>query len=735
MRLNNRLPFILMSLTLLGSCAQTGSREPKSLTDDLSEVRLDRSLEKSSGQQVESVAGGASLDDEDRQDQAESTRIPSLSSTQQAVSADREIQAPKPGVRTVNATVKDASLPDFIDTVFGEMLRVPYYTGEGVAGQSDVVVQMRSSGTYSAEGFLELVTDLLKEYGIAVVAEDGVYKILSDQTLRARMPRFIRARSTTDTPEPLRPVVLFRTLDAIAANEMATILKQAFEKDDQNNLSVEMNQRLNVIILSGLPDEVDAAVRIIDQMDDLDYAGTELIRYSPQYRVAGELADELTTLLAAEGWQASNNTSVSRTILVVPIDFTNDLFVFCKSPAALARVRFHLNSLDKPGLVGDVPQIFVYDVQNVDAEILANTVNRVLGQSLSSGQGSLVGRDQTPGAAAASGPQNSTQGDVGIKGAVVVDVTSNRLIFTGSASDYNRLKPLLQQLDTAASEVLIQVTVAEITLNDETRFGLEFFVDSIGNDDFDIRAENSGTGLGGNGLNVGVFTGNVELAINALASNNQVNVLSKPKLIARSGGAAQIQVGTDVPVITAQRASNAQDGDGLTDILQSVEYRKTGVLLSIEPIVFSQNRVDLTVSQEVSTALPTTNSNISSPTISSRTLDTQLSIQDGETVVLGGLMQTDLTEAETGVPLLKDIPVAGNLFRNKSVSQTRTELLVLITAYILRGKEDKQQLTDTLVSGLESASSNTGNLNTLVPRNRLRELPLDENNADRSSED
>lgn len=708
--------FLLSVCATLVGCVQTDGRQPRAISADLEEVRLDRSRAEPmsiDGLGASAVDEGGHGTSEGSGAGSEVTPIPSIASAPPVALSGARSEAPRLRANTVDAVVKDAPLPTFIDVVFGQMLEVPYFIGPGVADQTDVVVQMRSSGAMSAESFLELVQSTLETYGVRVVPEDGVFQLVSDQALRARMPQFIRARANLETPDALRPVILFRSLDAVDANEMASWLGQAFSTGNDGNLRVDVNQRMNIVTLIGLPSEVEAATQFIDQMDDLLYAGTDLLRYSPEFRVAENLAEEVTTLLSAEGWQASSNTSVTRTILLIPIEFTNDLFILSKSPAALARARFHLSQLDQPGITGDVPQMFVYDVQNVDAAILASTVNAVLGGGGGPARSQLAGSVSEEGDGSG-GSTGASRSPANIAGGVIVDVVSNRLIFTGSASDYNRLRPLLQQLDTAASEVLIQVTIAEITLTDETRLGLEFFVDSIGDENFDAQLESNTGGLGGNGLNVGVFTGNVEIALNALASNNQVNVLSKPKLIARSGGAAQIQVGTDVPVITAQRAAPSQDGDGLTDILQQVEYRKTGVLLSIEPIVFSRNRVDLTVSQEVSTALPTTNSNISSPTISNRTLDTQLSIRDGETIVLGGLIQTDLTEGETGIPLLKDLPVAGNLFRNKSVSQTRTELLVLITAYILRGQDDKQELTNKLVDQLKATTDNTGNLDTLL---------------------
>lgn len=622
---------------------------------------------------------------------------------------------PRPKTSTIDAAVKELTLPDFIDTVFGQMLQVPYVTGPGVADRNDVIIKLRTSGELASADFLELVIDALKEYGVAVVPEDGVYKLLDDAALRARIPLFIRARSTPDTPGVLRPLVMFRELDAVASADMESILKQAFP--DKKRLKISSNPRINVVTLSGLPDDVAAAVRIIDQMDELSYAGTQLVRYSPDYIPAKELSDQLAQMLSIEGWQASSNPSVRRTVVVVPVEFTNDLFIFSKSAEALARSRFWLDKLDEPAKVGDAPQLFVYAVKNVDATILSTTVNAVLmgGQGRRSAGSTSAGLAGVNGLAQA--PVPAQQGATGLNdlsGTLVVDPMSNRLIYSGTASDYRRLLPLLEQLDRPPGEVLIQVTIAEITLTDETRYGLEFFVDSVGDANFTGTVGNQGLGVGSDGLNIGIFSGNVEMALNAMAKNEKVNVLSKPKLVARSGGTARLQVGTDVPVITSQRAASSQDGVGQTDILQQVEYRKTGILLSIEPIIFSDNRVDLTISQEVSTALPSAGSAIASPTISNRNLDTQLSIQDGETIVLGGLIQNTTTESETGIPLLKDLPIAGNLFRNNAISQTRTELLILITAYILQDTNDKSGFTDQLILDLENSASRSDNMTTLL---------------------
>lgn len=136
--------------------------------------------------------------------------------------------------------------------------------------------------------------------------------------------------------------------------------------------------------------------------------------------------------------------------------------------------------------------------------------------------------------------------------------------------------------------------------------------------------------------------------------------------------------------------------------------------------MFGDNRVDLSITQEVSTAIPTTSSEISSPTISNRSVTTQLSLEDGATAVLGGLIQETTTRDETGTPILKDLPLVGNLFRNTSLSSTRTELIVLITAYVIRDGQEKQAFTDELVNRFNLTAETAGDLSTYTGENPLK---------------
>lgn len=645
--------------------------------------------------------------------------IPTLSNADEALPPELEALrfSPRPSFDTINVNMDPLSSVRFVDLVFGQLLGVPYTVGEGVAEKTGQLRLIDPVGMDS-DRFLQWAIDYLERYQIRVIPSPDGYDIVTDESLMNRIPILLTNRLRGSVDAQLRPVVQFVELQAISANEMHAMLQKMLPSS--STLLVEPNPRLNIVTLTGLLDDVDAALRIIDQLDELPYAGTQADRYSPAFWSAVPLAEELLKLLEAEGWQASNNIAFQKPILVLPVEYSNDLFIFARSPAALARARFWLSELDRATRKGDARQTFVYSVQNVDAEILAETVNNVLSQRSFSSERprTNVGGNTSP-----TGVPQQLEEEPVSRGSIVVNRQSNQLIFSGTPTQYGEIRPLLVQLDQAPAEVLIEVTVAEITLTDSNTYGVQFFIDSLGGTDVGGTFNNQGLGLGGSGSNVALFSGNVEAAINFFAQNNLVNVLSTPRLMARSGGSASITVGTDVPIITSQTAADSQNGTGSTDILQSVDYRSTGILLSIEPIVFGDDRIDLSISQEVSTAISTTTSAISSPTISNRSVITQLSLVDGETAVLGGLITTNSTLDEKGTPFLKDIPLVGPAFRNTTVTQDRTELLVLITAYVLRGREDKELFTKALIEQFDRAATSTSELPTLsAPRNRKTSL-------------
>lgn len=660
-------------------------------------------------------------------------QVPVLSDSSGMNTGRKNAKAPKLKVKTIDAYVQAMSISKFVELVFGEMLKVPYVTGAEVAKRNEII-QLRSSGEIKAQDFLELVKTALEEYGIRVVPENGVYRIVDDKVLRASMPRFIKSRARLRTRGDLRPVVQFVEMQAVDANAMVSFLQQAYGRVS-DKLKFSANPQTNYVILSGLPENVDAALAIIRSMDELQYAGSQVRRYTPKYWDAEELGKELIRALTVEGWQVGSDLRITRSIHIMPVKYSNDLFIFSRSKPAQERVTRWLQEFDRPISGGDTSQIWVYQVENVDAVVLAETANSVLAaqqnqaslngnrSGATSARQSRTGRVQTPrgGLGGRASAQDTGSGDpfgggFGAGNMFSVDTLGNRIIFNANANEYDQYRKLLEALDTPAPEVLIEVQIAEVSLKDDTNFGVEMFIDDLGGSTVRGTAETKGLGLGDSGLTVGLLSGNVDATLNAFATNSRIKILSTPVLTARSGGSANIQVGTDVPIITSQRAANNQNGTGPTDVLQNIQYRKTGVILNIEPIVFGDNRIDLTITQEVSSTLDTANSGVASPIISNRSISTQLSLEDGATAVLGGLIQENRVTKDSGVPLLKDIPVVGQAFSADGYSVDRTELVVLITAYVLQGQADKNVFVEKFKRRIDNRLKDEDKLVTLVPK-------------------
>ena len=235
--------------------------------------------------------------------------------------------------------------------------------------------------------------------------------------------------------------------------------------------------------------------------------------------------------------------------------------------------------------------------------------------------------------------------------------------------------------------------MAELSVDDSARLGVEWgFSDSQGS-----GGTAGGLGLGTAGLNYRILNavGGIKVALNALATANRATILSSPRVLARNGESATIQVGQEVPIVTSQQSTNTTSGTANTpQILQTIQYRSTGVILKVKPVIHSGDQIDLDVTQEVSAAQSTSTGVSASPTFITRKIDTKLTLRNGATVMLGGLISEDTSRGDTGVPGLKDIPIIGALFSNQNQTRGRRELIVLITPYLINDNDDAEAVTE-----------------------------------------
>lgn len=560
-------------------------------------------------------------------------------------------------------------LPSFIQMVYGTILKRNVNVDPSIVARQDLVT-IRTGAPQTATQAEEAARMLLKSYGIAVMDLGTIVRVVPDNAKVGYLPEIRRGRALPETPLPLRPIFQLVELQAVRNTDIAAWVRTMF--GDKIQLQEDPNR--DAVWLSGQSDDVTAALEAIHVLDQPLMKGRNSVRITPVFMSAEELTKKLTEILQAEGYSAGPPGAIGMPVNLVAIPAVNAIIVFAGNQAILEHVTSWAKELDKPGAKGIGRSLFSYQVLYTDAQALAATLERIL-------SGAQVARP----AGTQATPSSSR---------VVVDQASNTIIFQGGNEDYGQIKNLLEMLDRPSKEALIEVTVAEVSLNDNSQLGIEWLIKQAKLDGSSIVAGTlGGLGIGSAGFNYRRIdsAGDTRLLLNALASNNRATILSSPRVVARNGETATIQVGQEVPIITSQQ-TNATTGS--TGVIQTVQYRSTGVILKVRPVIHSGNQVDLDISQEVSAAQTTTTGVNTSPTFGTRKIDTKLSLKEGATVLLGGLISSNGSQGNAGIPLLKDIPGLGQLFRTDSAISDRTELIILITPYIISNDGDAQAVTD-----------------------------------------
>lgn len=612
--------------------------------------------------------------------------------------------APRPAAErpgSFHLNFNQVPLTTLVQVVYADMLGRTVQIDPAVMQRRDLVSFRTPPGQTAAqvESAMQL---LLKSFGIAVLDFGAMVRIVPDGAQSGFLPELRRGAALPETPERLRPVFQLVDLEAVRNTDVAGWLKTIMG----NRVTVAEDPVRNALLLSGTTDNVGAAIETIRLLDQPVMRGRASLRITPVFWSAQELATTLNQVLSAEGYsmpppaQALQSGGVRYPIMLVPVPATNSLLVFSTSSDVLRHIQEWVDKLDQPSRQSAGKNFFTYTPRNVSADSLART----LGQLLQGG--TAVPAATAPAGAAGAAAQPVATAAANLPGTaggrIVVDSNSNMLILNTSAENYSQLISLLNTLDQPSKSALIEVTVAEVRLTDDYTFGVEWLLRDSGASSSTTISTIGGLGLGTAGLTLTRIAnaGDVRLILNALASSNRATILSSPRVLARNGETARIQVGQEVPIVTSQQGSIDSNTGNSTGVLQTVQYRNTGVILSVKPSIFSGDRIDLDVKQEVSAAQSTQTGVNNSPTFLTRNVDTKLTLEHGSTVLLGGLIADDRAGGNTGVPWLRDIPLLGQLFRVNTDKGLRTELIVLITPYVINDGTEARQYTEAFKSML-----------------------------------
>ena len=500
----------------------------------------------------------------------------------------------------------------------------------------------------------------------------------------------------------------------VAAAEMERIVKSIAPQSS----IVRVDTTRNLIVVAGTGGDVDAVMDAVSVFDVDWMKGMSFGLFPVETGDPEAIAQELDTVFAND--QDGPGKGMVR---FIPNRRLKAVLVITSRVAYLKKAETWLRRLDMVGKATE-KQVHVYHIQHRPAAELAQLLQKVYGQqeptrgpSVRSTGVTIINSPETaprpttfqvaPGVPAGStgsplpiaeatqpigsdpalaprpGAAAGTAADDRFTGiAIVPDETNNALVITATSQEYRRLRQILERIDVMPNQVLLEATIAEVRLTDELKHGPALVL-SDGQPPAQADRQHGRCRPAGVAPGFSSFfsTPNVQVVLNALSTITDVNIVSSPSIMVLDNKRATLQVGDEVPIATQSAVSVLTPG---APIVNSVSFRNTGIILNITPRINDSGRVLLDIEQEVSDVVATTTSKIDSPTIQQRRIKTTVSVNDGEGIVLGGLIQDKATNARGQVPLAGDIPIFGNLFKKKDDTINRTELVVAITPRVVK---------------------------------------------------
>ena len=591
---------------------------------------------------------------------------------------------------SIEAAFNGVPIVAFINEVFGTELGMSFVISPGLQEKTDLVT-LRLTSSVPPRQFFNTARQVLQEYGVTIRERDGVLTFLATQEIESgEVPLLISGRTLPEVPATHRTVFQLVPLMVARPNVVNSMLRDAFPRNDLESSS---DIESNAILLRGTPDRLAQALELIEVLDQPLLRGRHGLIVEPQFLAPEPLADAVKDVMTGEGYNMNN---VAGSALLLPFDDLGKLVVFAQSQAVLDHVTDWIETFDEAHRGEIESGLFTYEVQNTQVIDMAETLGQLAGDVLG---GAERGTDRVTGT---TGAEPSTAA-IGSRGSpLVVDEKRNLIIFRGSGEEWASIREVVEKLDKPVPSVLIEVVIAEVSLTDEEKTGFDFLFNS-GIDRFGLSGGTRGAlGLSNQGLSLTLNSaGQTRAMLSLFYKNDKVAIRSQPKLLVKSGEEASIQVGNDIPVITQLSQDTVQVG-GSTNVLEQVNYRTTGVVLTISPLVQAGGLVDIEISQELSEARPTAATSLGgSPTILSRNLSTSLSLKDGGSLLMGGLISENRSTGTIGVPGLSKVPMLGRLFRSDTFDGDRTELMVMVTPYVIRDHAEGSRLTEELKAGLE----------------------------------
>ncbi len=605
----------------------------------------------------------------------------------------------------------DTDIKTVIDQILGGILHVNYTIDPGVSG----TVTLRTVVPLTQDAMLPTLQTLLAQNNAMLVQSNGLYRVLPAAT----------AGAASGTVLPLQYA---------SAPQLATVLQPYVAKGG----SIIADPNSNALVIQGDPATRDALTSLVQAFDVDALAGQSYELFPVTNGDAHDFADAFTAALAKQG-----DNKGPGAVTVVSLDRIGAVLVIARSQSYLSdatRVYGVLNQVQRETLrqwhvfylrnsrANDAAYLLqqAFTPDNVTAQPSApaalpststpnsdsstptdatttSTASPTPSTGASTGTG-ITSDAVTGGASALLGPLSASASSTTASGIrIIADIPNNALLVYATAQEDDQIEDMLAKLDIVPLEVRIDATIAEVDLTGALQYGTQFYFKSGDINAVLSTAASSALATNFPGFVLSGAGGDAApLAISALQSVTKVRVLSAPELMVLDGHAASLQVGDLVPYL-AQTSQSTTTTD--SPVINSIDYRETGVILRVTPHVGNDGLVTMDLDQEVSGVAPTiTTTGLNSPTFTERTVTSRIAIQDGQTIGLAGLISDNDQQGNSGLPGIRNIPLLGDLFGSQTNNRTREELLVLITPHVIRNQQQALDLTQDMQQQLPNAA-------------------------------
>ena len=595
-----------------------------------------------------------------------------------------------------------ADLREVVKIVLVDIMRENYIIDPKVQG----TVNIHSSHPIKRGALVPTLEAILRMNGASLGREsDGVFHVMpfaaaSKGALTPQMGEITK-------PLPVGYSIQVVPLKYISAKEMVKILEPIAPEGG----IMRVDEVRNFLFLAGNERELRHMMETIDIFDVDWISGMSVGLFTLKSVDVKTASTEIEKIFGdkAQG-------PLAGILRVVPIERMNALLVITPQPKYLEQARVWVERLDRSGTVSGGSRLYVYQVQNGNAVKLAALLGEAFGKPKAQGAtpttpslmpGSQAGEIKSAsgvfGSTTATGGAAVTAGD-GVTSVaagaarIIADKDNNALLILATPSEYEVIESAIHKLDVVPRQILIEVTIAEITLSGEFTYGLEWYFNnhSKGNGFLDTGATGITPKAPGFSYSWLDPTGGIKAVLNMLAANSKLNIISSPHIMVSDNHIAKIQVGDRVPTVSQTQALGTAivTPGTTTGVISSIQYLDTGILLSVMPHINAGGLVTMEISQEVSNAAKTVTSSIDSPTISKRMAQSTVTVQSGETMVLGGLISDTKSNSNSGLPFLSEVPLLGALFGVQNVKNDRTELVMLITPKLVANTQQAREITE-----------------------------------------